>query len=209
MLHKISIDDVHDMVDSLAAALDAKNSYTCGHSERVAELSVMLAKQLGLPEDELERIHIGAHLHDIGKIGIPDAILNKPGKLTDAEFTIMRQHPAIGSRIVENNRVLHEIADIVRHHHERYDGRGYPDGLSGCNISLGARIVAVADSFDAMTTVRSYRYGLSILNAKEELIRCRGTQFDPEIVNALLILLDGNHIPFLGCGAARHQIYTA
>lgn len=209
LLHKISIDDLHDMVDSLAAALDAKNSYTYGHSERVAELSVMLAKQMGLPQTELERIHIGAHLHDIGKIGIPDAILNKPGKLTEAEFAIMRHHPIIGSRIVENNRVLHEIADIVRHHHERYDGRGYPDGLSGCNISLGARIVAVADSFDAMTTIRSYRYGLSIPSAKEELVRCRGTQFDPEVVNALLGLLAENQLSFPNCGAGRHQIYTA
>ena len=209
MLHEISIDDLHDMVDSLSAALDAKNSFMCGHSERVAELSVLLAKQLGSPVAELERIHIGAHLHDIGKIGIPDAILNKPGKLTDAEFSIMRQHPEIGSRIVEKIRFFHEIADIIRHHHERYDGRGYPDGLCGRDISFGARIVAVADSFDAMTTVRSYRCALSIPDAKEEMRRCRGTQFDPEIVNALFVLLEENQIPFLGCGALSHRIYTA
>lgn len=206
---KISIDDLHDIVDSLAAALDAKNSYMCGHSERVAELSVMLAKQMGLPVAELQRIHIGAHLHDIGKIGIPDAILNKPGKLTDIEFSIMRQHPEIGSRIVEKIKVLRDIADIIRHHHERYDGKGYPDGLYGCNISFGARIVAVADSFDAMTTVRSYRSALSCPKAKEELLRCRGTQFDPEVVNALVVLLEKNQIPFLGCGAITHRIHTA
>lgn len=188
MLHLVTLEDLHDIVDALSTALDAKNSCMCGHSERVAELSLLIAKTMCLPLAEQERIHIGAHLHDIGKIGIPDAILNKPGKLTEEEFAIIRQHPEIGSTIVGKIKVFRSVADIVRHHHERFDGRGYPDGLQGNAISLGARIVAVADSFDAMTTARSYRTALSIDEAVEETGRCKGGQFDPVIVDVLKAL---------------------
>lgn len=188
MLHQIAIDDLHEMVDALSAALDAKNSYMCGHSERVAELALRLATHMGLSPAEQNRIHIGAHLHDIGKIGIPDAILNKQGKLTDEEFAIIRQHPAIGDNIVGKLRVFHSVADIVRHHHERFDGKGYPDGLRGHDISLGARIVAVADAFDAMTTARAYRKAFTLGQAIAETRRCQGTQFDPEIVAVLVDL---------------------
>lgn len=188
MLNLVTLDDLHDIVDALSTALDAKNSNMCGHSERVAELSLLMAKTMGLPLVEQERIHIGAHLHDIGKIGIPDAILNKPGKLTEDEFDTIRQHPEIGGTIVGKIKVFRSVADIVRHHHERFDGKGYPDGLCGQEISLGARIVAVADSFDAMTTMRTYRLAFTVCEAIEEAERCKGSQFDPEIVDVLKVL---------------------
>lgn len=188
MLQQITVDDLHEMVDALTTALDAKNSYMCGHSDRVAGLALSLAKHLGLSVAEQTRIHIGAHLHDIGKIGIPDAILNKRGKLTDEEFAIIRQHPVIGDNIVSKIKVFQDIADIVRHHHERFDGKGYPDGLQGQNISLGARIVAVADAFDAMTSARTYREAFGVPKALAETQRCQGSQFDPEIVAALVEL---------------------
>lgn len=188
LLNLVTLDDLHDIVDALSTALDAKNSNMCGHSERVAELSLLMAKAMGLPLEEQERIHIGAHLHDIGKIGIPDAILNKPGKLTEDEFDTIRQHPEIGGTIVGKIKVFRSVADIVRHHHERYDGKGYPDGLCGEEISLGARIVAVADSFDAMTTMRTYRLAFSVSEAIAEAERCKGSQFDPNIVDVLKAL---------------------
>lgn len=194
MLNLVTLDDLHDIVDALSTALDAKNSNMCGHSERVAELSLLMAKNMGLPLVEQERIHIGAHLHDIGKIGIPDAILNKPGKLTENEFDTIRQHPEIGGTIVGKIKVFRSVADIVRHHHERFDGTGYPDGLCGEEISLGARIVAVADSFDAMTTQRTYRLALSVHEAIEETERCKGSQFDPEIVDVLKALAIANKL---------------
>jgi putative nucleotidyltransferase with HDIG domain len=188
LLNLVTLDDLHDIVDALSTALDAKNSNMCGHSERVAELSLLIAKTMGLPLVEQERIHIGAHLHDIGKIGIPDAILNKPGKLTDDEFDTIRQHSEIGGTIVGKIKVFRSVADIVRHHHERFDGKGYPDGLCGEEISLGARIVAVADSFDAMTTMRTYRSAFTVCEAIEEAEYCKGSQFDPEIVDVLKAL---------------------
>lgn len=195
MFQQITVDDLHEMVDALTTALDAKNSYTCGHSERVAILSLLLANTMGLSPAEQTRIHIGAHLHDIGKIGIPDAILNKQGKLTDDEFSIIRQHPEIGDTIVSKLRVFHSVGDIVRHHHERFDGKGYPDGLRGQDISLGARIVAVADAFDAMTSTRAYRQVFTLSQALEETKRCRGTQFDPDIVAVLVDLAAKHKLP--------------
>jgi len=186
LLNLITLEDLHEIVDALATTLEAKSTYTCGHSSRVAELSLGLAKGMGLSVMEQEMIHIGGHLHDIGKIGIPDAILNKPGKLTEGEFAIMRQHPNIGSEIVNKVKALRSIEGIVRHHHERFDGKGYPDGLCGHEISLGARIVAVADAFDAMNTIRTYRSALSPHQALAEMQRCRGSQFDPDIVDILL-----------------------
>jgi len=191
----ITLEDMHEIVDALATTLEAKSAYTCGHSGRVAELSLALAKVMGLSVVEQEMIHIGGHLHDIGKIGIPDAILNKPGKLTESEFAIIRQHPDIGSNIVSKVKALHAIESIVRHHHEHFDGTGYPDGLCGQEISLGARIVAVADAFDAMNTIRTYRPALSLKQAMAEMWRCRGSQFDPEIVDALLVLASKNELP--------------
>lgn len=189
-----TLDDLHDMVDALSRALEAKNAHMCGHSERVAELSLIMAQQIGLSKTEQKRVHIGAHLHDIGKIGIPDFILNKPGKLTDSEFEIIRQHPGIGGDIVSKVKVFQPVVDIVRHHHERLDGTGYPDKLCGAEISLGARIVSVADAFDAMISMRSYRPPLHISEAIGELERCKGSQFDPEIVDVLKRLVNNNEL---------------
>lgn len=185
----IGLDDFHDMVEALATALDAKNTCMCGHSERVAELSLLLARVIDLPEKEQRRIHIGAHLHDIGKIGIPDSILNKKGRLTPEEYDVIRRHPEIGSHIVGKLRVFEPVVEIVRHHHERIDGKGYPDGLAGEQIALGTRIVAVADAFDAMTSRRPYRPAMLLPQAWGEIYSCRGTQFDPLVVEALRELL--------------------
>lgn len=178
--------DLHEIVDAFSRTLDAKSTYTCGHSERVAEISLAIAKVLSLSECEQMRIHIGAHLHDIGKIGVPDCILNKPGKLNDIEYAIMKSHPMIGYNIISRVRVLKPMADIVRHHHERMDGKGYPDGLKGDKISLASRIVAIADTFDAMTSQRAYRKKLSVAEAIAELQRHRGTQFDADLIDLVI-----------------------
>jgi len=199
VLKNATVDDLHDMVDALSRALEAKNSHMCGHSERVAELSLIIAQSMGLSLAEQQRIHIGAHLHDIGKIGIPDAILNKPGRLTESEFAIMRQHPEIGGTIVSKVRVFQPVVDIVRHHHERFDGTGYPDKLCGTEISLGARIVAVADALDAMISTRSYRLPLQVREALAEMERCCGSQFDPEIVDVLKKLIENKAIECINC----------
>lgn len=206
---KITVDDLHDISEALAAALDAKSPCMCGHSERVASLSLTLAREMGLTSAEQTRIHIGAHLHDVGKIGIPDAILNKPGLLSKTEFAVIRQHPEIGHKIVSKIKVLHSISDIVRHHHERFDGRGYPDGLEGENIPLGASIVAVADAFDAMTTLRSYRQALDLDAALEEMRNCRGTQFDPDIIDMLILLAEDQKLPLVGLEYTREVIGAA
>jgi len=209
LFQQITVEDLHEMVDALTTALDAKNSYMCGHSERVAMLSLLLASSMGLSASEQTRIHIGAHLHDIGKIGIPDVILNKQGKLTADEFGIICQHPAIGDNIVGKLKLFHSVADIVRHHHERFDGKGYPDGLQGQEISLGARIVAVADAFDAMTSTRAYRTAFTLSQAIEETKRCQGTQFDPNIVAILVELAVQNKLLSNGGGERDSLVATA
>jgi len=209
LFQQITVDDLHEMVDALTTALDAKNSYMCGHSERVAMLSLLLAGSMGLSASEQTRIHIGAHLHDIGKIGIPDVILNKKGKLTADEFGIICQHPAIGDNIVGKLKLFHSVADIVRHHHERFDGKGYPDGLQGQEISLGARIVAVADAFDAMTSTRAYRTAFTLSQAIEETKRCQGTQFDPNIVAILVDLAAQDKLLSDGGGESSGLVATA
>lgn len=184
----ITFDDLHEVVDALTTALDAKSHYTSGHSERVADFSLLLAQELNLSSVEQKRIHIGAHLHDIGKIGIPDSVLNKAGKLTDIEFAQIKQHPVIGDEIIGKIKIFNEVCDIVRFHHERFDGKGYPDRLKGTDIPLGARIVAVADSLDAMISSRPYRVSYELSTAIAEIQRCRSTQFDPSIVDILLKL---------------------
>lgn len=194
MQHLSQWEDLHELVDALATALDAKNPFMCGHSERVAGTALLLAQEMGVCSAMQAVIHIGAHLHDIGKIGVPDHVLNKPGKLTEAEFVMIRQHPAIGGNILSKIKILRPVIDIVRHHHERCDGKGYPDGLSGGDFSLGARIVAVADAFDAMTSARPYRPALPLGAALREMRRCRGSQFDPAVVDALAALNPKNLI---------------
>lgn len=170
-------------MESLRLAVDAKDSYTKNHSDRVSYYSVLLAKALNLPEDEVELIRDGGLFHDIGKIGIPDAILQKAGKLTDDEYHDIKNHPSIGEHILKPAKIFDNIIPMVKHHHERYDGRGYPSSLKGEDIPLCARIVCIADSFDAMTSDRSYRPRFTLYKALDELKNCRGTQFDPTLVD--------------------------
>jgi diguanylate cyclase (GGDEF)-like protein/putative nucleotidyltransferase with HDIG domain len=169
---------------SLARAVDARDVYTGSHSQRVADLAARTARRLGLPEEEVELTRLAASLHDLGKLAIPEEILRKPGPLTDPERMVLERHPQIGFRMLESLGV-DPVADWVLHHHERWDGSGYPDGLPGDEIPLGARIIFVADAYDAMTSERVYRRRVDREEAIAELRRCAGSQFDPGIVNAL------------------------
>lgn len=180
--------DFHDVVVCLVAAMETRDAYTSGHSMRVAELTLRLGQRLGLNDDDLERVHMAAHMHDIGKIGLPDGLLDKPGALSVEERAWVLRHPQIGCDILMKSPALHGIARMVLHHHERWDGKGYPCGLAGRIIPLGARIIAVADSIDAMMSRRPYRQPLSEQQCRAELARCAGTQFDPNIVTATLAL---------------------
>ncbi|MDP2760030.1 MAG: HD-GYP domain-containing protein [Sideroxyarcus sp.] len=166
-------------------ALGLKDAYTGGHGRRVASYAHAIAGALGLPHEQVNSVREAASLHDIGKIGIPDAILTKPGKLTAEEFDIIKQHPALGAGIVESIPLLARHAPAVRHHHERFDGSGYPDGLRGSDIPLAARIIAVADAFDAMSSNRSYRSGVSADRALNEITKDAGSHFDPRVVAAI------------------------
>jgi len=168
---------------SLARAVDARNAYTGSHSQRVSELAARTARRLGLPEDQVELTRLAASLHDLGKLAIPEELLRKPGPLTDPERMILERHPQIGFRMLESLGV-DTVAEWVLHHHERWDGRGYPDGLPGDEIPLGARIIFVADAYDAMTSECVYRRRVSPEAAIAELDRCAGSQFDPGIVTA-------------------------
>ena len=181
-----------DMVETLRYTVEAKDSYTRGHSDRVSEYSVLIGEKLGLPEDQIKTLRIGGLFHDIGKIGIPDSILLKPAKLTDDEYSQIKNHPSIGAHILGSAVIFKDIIPIVKHHHERYDGNGYPSRLKGEEIPYIARIAAVADTFDAMTSRRSYRGPIDIEHVKEEIKRCEGTQFDPQIAEVLLEILNNN-----------------
>ncbi len=172
-------------IRALAAALDARDPYTAGHSERVSVLSVAIGRVLRLPEPDLEVLRFGALLHDIGKIGISDDVLRKAGPLTDEEFEAIMEHPVVGARIIRTIPFLLPHVDIVELHHERPDGLGYPKGLQGDDIPLLARIVHVADAYDAITSARAYRQGRSSADALRELWRCAGTEYHAEIVGAL------------------------
>ncbi len=178
------------VMTTLAKTIDAKDKYTNGHSIRVAEYSKMIAQKLNMTLHEQEDIYYIGLLHDIGKIGIPDEIINKPSGLTDEEYTIIKTHPVIGSEILAEMSELPEIALGARWHHERYDGRGYPDGLKGENIPLIARIIGVADAYDAMSSKRSYRDVLPQAYIREEIQKCMGTQFDPEIAKLMIQIID-------------------
>src|SRR5262249_39941415 len=177
------------LVLSLARAMDAKDTYTRGHSERLVTLTEALARGMSLPEDEVKDIRWATVLHDIGKIGAPDSILFKPGPLTEQEWEIMRQHPVVGEQILLPVKRMRGVAKLVRHHQERWDGTGYPDRLRGEAIPIGARIIAVADAFGAMTDARPYKDALTQAGALQELIRCAGTQFDPDVVTGFRRLL--------------------
>jgi putative nucleotidyltransferase with HDIG domain len=175
-----------DTLTALTTAIDAKDSYTHGHSERVTQLSLELGQELKLGRDDLENIRIAGILHDIGKIGIPETILNKPGRLSDEEFETIKSHPDLGVKILRKVEFLSGIIPLILHHHERFDGRGYPAGLAGDKIPLVSRIIAVADTFDAMTSDRPYRKALDERSALEEIERCRESQFDPQVADAFL-----------------------
>ena len=175
-----------DVIQALTAAIDAKDPYTEGHSQRVAEFSVAIAQQLNMPAEFIHHLRIGAILHDVGKIGVSDAVLKKPGRLTDEEFTEIKQHPTIGERILGHIRTLQKELPVIIEHHERLDGNGYPFGLINEQISPSGRIVAVADAFDAMTSDRPYRNGLPIEEAFRRLRAGIGTEFDARCVQALL-----------------------
>jgi len=179
-----------EMVHTLAIAIDAKDRYTNGHSFRVSWYAVALAQHLGWDESELQALGNEGLLHDIGKIGIPDAVLNKPGRLSDEEYRVIKSHTTIGGAILAQAEDLAEASLVARHHHERYDGRGYPDGLAGEQIPLHARVVAIADAYDAMRSDRIYRKGLRVDIIREELVKGRGTQFDPAFLDAFLGMLD-------------------
>lgn len=176
-------------IESLSKAIEFRDKYTGGHSQRVAEYAVLIAKEMNLDDDQVEQIRIAGLLHDIGKIGVPGAILNKPGALTDEEWEKIKRHPAIAVEILSTGP-FKDLAPHIRSHHERYDGKGYPDGLKGEEISLIAQILGVADAFDAMTTDRVYRSKMTIEQAKEELVKNRGLQFSPKVVDATLALID-------------------
>ena len=179
-----------EVTTALSQTIDAKDKYTKGHSNRVAKYSRMLAAALGENEKTQEKIYYVALLHDIGKIGIPNAIINKPGKLTAEEYEIIKTHPAIGSDILKSISSMPEISTGARSHHERFDGCGYPDGLEGENIPWIARIIGVADAYDAMTSNRSYRNYLPQERVREEIVKFRGIQFDPKVADAMLRLID-------------------
>lgn len=185
-------DAYYGTIESLRLAVDAKDTYTRNHSDRVSYYSVMIGKQLGLSDADLEILKQGALFHDVGKIGIPDAILQKPGKLTDEEYDDIKNHPSIGAKILAPAKIFSDLIPMVLNHHERFDGKGYPIGLAGEDIPLMARIVCVADSFDAMTSDRSYRPRFTVIAALEEIERCKGAQFDPLVVDAFMIALREN-----------------
>jgi putative nucleotidyltransferase with HDIG domain len=191
----IAIENVHlyasirrdylNVIKALAAAVDAKDHYTHGHSNKVMAYAGMIAKEMNLGEKEIEKIKFGALLHDIGKIGISESVLNKPAQLTPKEFDTIAMHPILGVSIVQNIETLQDLIPIILYHHERYAGGGYPEGLSKTAIPLGARIVGAADSWDVMTSDRAYRKALPLSAATAELKKWSGTQFDPEVVEAL------------------------
>ena len=178
------------VVESLADAIDAKDNYTKGHSGRVAQYAKEIAQRYGYDEKQQELIFMMGLLHDVGKIGVPDEVINKPGRLTDEEFNRIKEHPVIGHKILSNIRKMPELADGARCHHERYDGNGYPEGISGENIPEKARIIAVADAYDAMTSNRSYRGVLPQEKVRAEIEKGKGSQFDPRFADIMLEMID-------------------
>jgi len=177
-------------IRALTAAIDAKSHHAARHSGRVTQLSLMIGARLDLPPDRVVTLELAAQLHDVGKIGTPEAVLTKPGVLTDEEWVDVLKHPALGGAFLAGVPELEEIATIIRHHHEHFDGMGYPDGLQGEAIPQLSRVIGVADAYDAMTSERPYRRAMTHAQAADELTRYSGTQFDSEIVQHLLAALD-------------------
>ncbi len=181
-----------NIVYTLALAVEAKDNYIKGHSERVAEYAGRIANAMQLTKEERGVISDAAILHDLGKMGISDAILNKPGALSPEEYKFIKQHPIIGEKICQPLSSAEGLLPIIRHHHERYDGKGYPDGLAGMEIPLGARILAIADAFDAMTSDRPYRTGMPFTKAISILIEGAGSQWDPSVVDRFVEVMNEN-----------------
>lgn len=187
--NRANVESTYDeLLEVLGVALDFRDNETAGHSRRVTRFCTEIAQAMGCPSEQLIQINRGAYLHDLGKIAIPDAILFKKGKLTSQEWEVMRTHAWIGYNLVSRISLLAPVAEILLMHHERYDGTGYPRGLKGDEIILGARIFAIADTLDAMTSDRPYRKSLSFSAAREEITRESGRQFDPEVVKAFLAI---------------------
>jgi HD-GYP domain-containing protein (c-di-GMP phosphodiesterase class II) len=180
------------LLDVLAAAIERRDPYTHGHSARVTILAAAIAERLGCSGTDLDAIHLGGPLHDIGKLTVPDEVLLKPGRLDEHELREIRAHPSAGVRLIEGLRGLEPAIPCVLHHHERWDGSGYPSRLAGSAIPRPARILAVADAFDAMTSSRPYRAALPVAEALGEVDRCAGSQFDPEATGAFLAVLGGH-----------------
>lgn len=173
--------DYHEIIDCIVSALDAKDPYTAGHSQRVSDMTLIVCKLIGIKEEDKQKIHIAAHLHDIGKIGVPDAVLQKQGKLNDVEWEAIKKHPQIGADILSKSHHLNELKDIVLFHHERFDGKGYPLGKKAEDIPMGARIIAICDSIDAMTSNRCYRKAHTFDFCYEEIEKNLGLMYDPII----------------------------
>ncbi len=169
----------HEIIDCITCALDERDPYTAGHSKRVSDMALKVCQLIGLKKKDTLKIHIAAHLHDIGKIGIPDAILYKEGKLTDEEFEYIKKHPAIGAEILGKSQALKELSDIVLMYHERFDGKGYPLGKAGVEIPIGARIIAICDSIDAMSSNRCYRKAHDFAYCYKEIEKNLGKMYDP------------------------------
>ena len=181
-------------MESLSTTIEAKDEYTRGHSRRVAQYAALIAENLGWSNEEIQNLKNCAYLHDIGKIGIPDQILNKPGKLTNEEFNLIKQHTTIGQDILKDITIIPHIDEVTRSHHEHYDGTGYPDGLKGNEITIQARVIALADSYDAMNSRRIYRNALSHGRIYHEIQMNAGTQFDPDITKVFLKLMDNGSL---------------
>ncbi len=182
-----------ESIETLRFTVEAKDTYTRGHSDRVSEYSVLIGQKLNLSDEDINTLKIGGLFHDIGKIGVPDSILLKNSKLTDDEYSEIKNHPTIGSHILSNATIFQNVIPIVKHHHERFDGNGYPSRLKGLDIPYLARITAVADAFDAMTSRRTYRDSLFLETVKEEIEKCKGTQFDPNCADAFLDILNNDY----------------
>ena len=182
-----------ESIQTIRYTVEAKDTYTRGHSDRVSEYSVLIGEKLGMSKEDIRRLQIGGLFHDVGKIGVPDNILQKNDKLTDDEYSEIKNHPTIGAQILSTASIFQDIIPIVKHHHERYDGKGYPCRLKGKDIPYLARITAVADAFDAMTSKRVYRDSLSIDVVISEIEKNKGTQFDPEIADVFLDILKNDY----------------
>ncbi|WP_198153271.1 HD-GYP domain-containing protein [Thermotalea metallivorans] len=181
-----------ETIKALANAVEAKDKYTIGHSYRVADYAVGIAEHMGFRQDTIDRIKTAAILHDIGKIGISDSILNKPGKLEDNEYFVIQKHPEIGAKILSEVDFLGDVSKIIKYHHERFDGKGYPEGLQGAEIPIEASILSVADAFDAMTSDRPYRKAMDQSTAMNILLKEAGVQFNPIVVKAFRDYLHRN-----------------